>query len=442
MATTEHKQNGKNKVANSKPPDNLKIVYRKIDDLIFSEYNPRQMTAEQAKALTDSVRRFGLVDPIIVNKHPDRDNIVIGGHMRLRVAKELGITEVPTVEVSLPLDRERELNVRLNKNTGEFDWGMLSDLFEESDLLSWGFTEEELLEGFGIADEPASGLTDDDATPEVKEAICKPGDLWLLGGEHGHRLLCGDCTVKANVERLMAGEKADMVFTDPPYGHNNNNGDLIHNWEKALGRPQTKSSAARPIANDRPEEAARVYSAFLRLANDLLPPGGCCCCCCCGGGGPDPQFARWTMEMDAVIGFKMAVVWDKGGLGMGWHYRRNYEFVLVAEKRGGACHWYGGNDVPNVIRDIGKIIPTAQQHPTEKPVALSEFFIKLHSQAGEIVLDPFMGSGSTLIAADKLGRRAFGLELSPEYCNVILQRFADFTGKDPIREDGVKWSEL
>ena len=123
-------------------------------------------------------------------------------------------------------------------------------------------------------------------------------------------------------------------------------------------------------------------------------------------------------------------------MGMGWHYRRNYEFVLVAEKSGGKCHWYGGHDVPNVIRDIGKIIPTADQHPTEKPVALPAFFIPLHSKSREIVLDPFLGSGTTLIAAEQLGRRCYGLEIEPRYCDVIVKRWEQFTGRKATREKG------
>ena len=129
----------------------------------------------------------------------------------------------------------------------------------------------------------------------------------------------------------------DMVFTDPPYGHNNNNGDLIARWEAALGRGDYVAERDdRPIANDGPE-ANTLFRAALPQVRRLLSPGCCCCCCCCGGGGPDPQFARWSMWLDEAIGFKQMVVWDKGGLGMGWHYRRNYETVLVGMVPGAAC---------------------------------------------------------------------------------------------------------
>ena len=132
----------------------------------------------------------------------------------------------------------------------------------------------------------------------------------------------------------------------------------------------------------------------------------------------------------------MAVVWDKGGLGMGWHYRRNYEFILVAEKPGKKCHWYGGNDVANVIRDIGKIIPSAEQHPTEKPVELSGLFLRLHSLPGDIVWEPFCGSGSTMVACENLGRKCRGIEISPAYCSVILQRMKDAFGITGVKIEG------
>ena len=219
----------------------------------------------------------------------------------------------------------------------------------------------------------------------------------------------------------LEGGSADFIFTDPPYGHNNNNGDLAHRREAALGvlPPGAAAPEGRPIANDGPE-ANDLVRWFYGEANRLLSPG-CCCCCCCGGGGPDPQFARWSLWLDEAIGFKQMVVWDKGGLGMGWHYRRNYEVVLVAEKPGAACRWYGGNDTPNVVRFPG-IKPTAADHPTPKPVALAHFFIQLHSQPGDIVVDPFAGGGTTLRAAKDLGRRAIGVEIDERWAELAASR--------------------
>ena len=213
-----------------------------------------------------------------------------------------------------------------------------------------------------------------------------------------------------------------MVFMDPPYGHNNNNGDLAHRWEAALGLVKSvPQSAARPIANDGPEANDLVRWMFGE-ADRLLKPG-CCCCCCCGGGGPDPQFARWSLWMDEAIGFKQAVVWDKGGLGMGWHYRRNYEMILVAEKPGAAGKWYGGSAQANVIR-ISGIKPSADDHPTPKPVGLMGLFVRLHSEGTDLVLDPFMGAGTTLYAAKQQGRRAIGIEIEERYCEIAAERLS------------------
>jgi len=122
----------------------MEIIPRNVDDLIFAEYNPRQLTKEQHKTLTDSIRRFGLVDPIIVNKNKDRKDIIVGGHQRVIISKELGFEEIPTVELDLSVEREKELNVRLNKNTGEWDWDMLANSFDIGELTEWGFSEKEL----------------------------------------------------------------------------------------------------------------------------------------------------------------------------------------------------------------------------------------------------------------------------------------------------------
>jgi site-specific DNA-methyltransferase (adenine-specific) len=218
--------------------------------------------------------------------------------------------------------------------------------------------------------------------------------------------------------------KVDMIFTDPPYGHNNNNNDLIHNREKALGVSSIQQPG-RKIENDGPE-ANELAKWFFGQAARLLKPGCCCCCCCCGG-GPDPQFARWSLWIDEVLEFKQMVVWDKGPMGMGWHYRRSYETVLVAQKAGAACHWYAKtSNIENIIRPgqygISKIIPQKENHPTEKPVELGSFFIQLHSQEGETILDPFMGSGTTLRAAKDLGRKAIGIEICEAYCEIAALR--------------------
>jgi len=236
-------------------------------------------------------------------------------------------------------------------------------------------------------------------------------------------LYCGD---SRSIVPAIPDKACDMIFTDPPYGHNNNNnGDLISRWEAALGRKSyVPERDNRPIANDG-AEANELFKDLLTDFSRVLSPG-CCFCCCCGGGGPDPQFARWALWMDEVFDFKQMVVWDKGPMGMGWHYRRSYETILVGMRAGAACRWYDESKrVENVIRPshgISKIIPSKTQHPTEKPVSLAGHFIQLHSKPGDVVLDPFSGSGSTLDACEKYNRAWIGIELSEEYCAIAAER--------------------
>lgn len=235
----------------------------------------------------------------------------------------------------------------------------------------------------------------------------------------------GDC-----LDIMKDLEPVDFCFTDPPYGHNNNDGDMIQNWEKIFGGKKEKAEEKRAIANDG-KEAEDVFQKSLIEMHRLLRGGGCCCCCCCGGGGgPDPQFARWSLVMDKVMEFKHMVIWDKGPMGMGHHYRRSYETILVGMKKGAACKWYDETKrIENVIRPqegrVNKIIPGADQHPTEKPSWLPAHFIKLHSAPGDVVLDPFMGSGSTGVACVNLERKFIGIELDEQFFTMACKRIED-----------------
>ncbi len=245
-------------------------------------------------------------------------------------------------------------------------------------------------------------------------------ELWL-----------GDCR---DILPTLPDASIDFIFTDPPYGHNNNNGDLISRWEEALGKFTANPEACRPILNDGPEANDLVRFAFAQA--DRLLAGGCCCCCCCCGGGPDPQFARWSLWLDELLGFKHMVIWDKGPMGMGWHYRRSYETVLVGMKPGGPCRWFDETSrVENIIRPgmgIPKILPQADDHPTPKPPALAAHFIRLHTAPGHIVLDPFMGHGSTGVGALGLGRRFIGIELDPAHFDAACRRIEDAQRQDRL----------
>jgi DNA modification methylase len=225
----------------------------------------------------------------------------------------------------------------------------------------------------------------------------------------------------------IRAESVPMIFTDPPYGHNNNNnGDLIHRWEAALGR--SKPGKSRPIKGDDAEQSSKLVKHLFNEAARVLRRGSCCCCCG-GGGGPDPQFARWSLWMDEVLFFDQMVIWDKGPIGMGWRYRRSYETVLVGHRRGGKMRWFDrSHRVENIIRPgsgIKKIIPQKHDHPTLKPIELPAHFIRLHTSRGDMVLDPFMGSGTTGVAAIELGRKFIGIEKDPKYFAIAVKRIRD-----------------
>jgi site-specific DNA-methyltransferase (adenine-specific) len=223
----------------------------------------------------------------------------------------------------------------------------------------------------------------------------------------------------------------DFIFTDPPYGHNNNNGDMASRWEAIFEGKKDKyipDKDWRPIINDGIEANVLIQECFKEWSR-ILKPGSCCCCCCGGGGGPDPQFARWSLWMDEAFngGFKHMIIWDKGPMGMGHHYRRSYETILISQKKGAPCNWYADSkDIENIIRPgkygIKKIIPQSNQHPTEKPPELAKLFIYLHSKENDLIYDPFTGSGSTIQAAIEYKRNWIGSELSEEYFKMTEKR--------------------
>lgn len=236
------------------------------------------------------------------------------------------------------------------------------------------------------------------------------------------KLYHGDCF---EVMATLAPGSFSAAITDPPYGHNNNNnGDLIARREVALGHKEGAAKAApRPIANDG-KEATEIFEAFCKEAARLC----CCCCCCCCGGGPDPQFARWALILDKYFKFAQQVIWDKGKMGMGWHYRRSTECILVAyNKKLKKAPWYTtSRKIENIIRPgdygIKKIIPSASDHPTPKPVALFEHFIRLHTPEGGAILDPFAGAGTAGVAAMRTGRTAVLVELDERWCEMAAKR--------------------
>ena len=376
-----------------------------IEQLIFAEYNPRQLTKDQYQGLKDSITRFGLVDPVIVNKHKDRKNIIVGGHQRVKVAKDLGFKDVPCVEVSLTLDKERELNIRLNRNTGEWDWDSLANYFDVSDLLEWGFTDDDLQ---FKEPELVEGKIEDDEIPEVEEAITKPGDMWILGE---HRVLCGDATKKEDVDQLMNGQKADMVFTDPPYGVN-------YSSSKKARITGDQTQVAIPLSFKQSVEIATKKNARFYF---------------CGSDGNAPLYFSLY---DSFCNVKCKLlIWIKERFVMMHHnYHSQYEVIYFGwkGKGGGKEFWYGDrkqSDVWQFKRDNSK----DYLHPTQKPVILSETAMNYSCPLKGIVYEPFLGSGSTLIACEKTNRKCYGMEIDPHYCDVIVKRWEEYTGNKAER---------
>ncbi len=364
-----------------------------VSNLIFAEYNPRELTKDQHQDLKDSITRFGFVDPLIVNTHKERKNILVGGHQRLKIAKELGYKDVPCVEVDLTPDKEKELNVRLNKNTGQWDWDALANHFDVGELIDWGFNEDELQ--FNEPEE-INGLIEDDEVPEVEESITKKGDLWILGE---HRLLCGDATKKEDVERLMDGQKVDMVFTDPPYG-------IKHNGKGIKGK--TDGNDFGQILND--NDILVAVSVFNMCVENYF----------------DSTLIFWGANYycQSIPNGYGWLVWDKekeGNVFSG----AELAFVNKGVRLDVFRHlWHG------MIK--GSEQGQKRIHPTQKPIALAEWSFSNYGNP-KVVLDVFLGSGSTLIACEKTNRKCYGMEIDTNYCDVIVKRWEDYTGNKAER---------
>ena len=238
--------------------------------------------------------------------------------------------------------------------------------------------------------------------------------------EHaGITIYHGDCR---DVLPNLQPESVTLLWTDPPYGHSNNDGDL---QASRVGIKGARQREVITIQNDSQEQMREVVDAAFGAAVPLLRSDCCCCCCCCGGGGPSPTFAWVAERMDRDgLSFFHSVIWDKSGRGngLGWRFRRNHEMLMVAHKTRGRLAWAeDSRTVPNVLRDMPVI---DRLHPNEKPLSLVGLFVSLTTQAGDLVLDPFCGSGVTLEAAKIAGRRAIGIEIEERYCEIAAKRLS------------------
>jgi len=381
--------------------------------------NARTHSDDQVAQIAASIAEFGFTNPILAGS----DGIIVAGHGRLAAAQKLGLEIVPVVVLDhLSPTQRRALVIadnRIAENAGWDDAMLRIELealqLEGFDLDITGFDTDALAELIAGEEPDNEGQTDEDAVPEVGEIpISRPGDVWIMGQ---HRLLCGDSTVAESFDLLMQGEVADMVFTDPPYNVNYANSAK----DKMRGKD-------RAILNDNLGEG---FYDFLLAA--LTPTVALC------RGGI--YVAMSSSELDVLqAAFRAAggkwstfIIWAKNTFTLGRaDYQRQYEPILYGWPEGATRHWCGDRDQGDVW-NIKK--PQKNDlHPTMKPVELVERAIRNSSRPGNVVLDPFGGSGTTLIAAEKSGRVARLIELDPKYVDVIVRRWENFTGKQATRE--------
>jgi site-specific DNA-methyltransferase (adenine-specific) len=389
------------------------IKWEAVDKLIPYAKNARTHSDEQVAQIAGSIKEFGFNNPILV----DKDNSVIAGHGRLMAARKLGMDKVPVVELQHLTESQRKAYVladnRIALNSG-WDTSMLSlelqDLKDDIDLSLLGFDPDEL-DALLNPIEETEGLTDENAVPDVPdEPKTKLGDIYILGN---HRLMCGDSTSIDSVEKLMDGQLADQLVTDPPYNIAYEGG----------------SKKREQIKND--EMADAEFRQFLKdvyiAANAVMKAGA--------------VFYIWHADTEGYnfrgaardMGWKVrqTLIWNKDNSAFGRSdYHWKHEPCLYGWKEGAAHLWATDRKQTTVIEC--KRPSKSDLHPTMKPVELMEYQILNNTKGSDIVLDLFGGSGSTMIAAEKIGRKSCLMELDPKYCDVIVTRWEQFTGKKAV----------
>lgn len=405
-------------------PPELRIEHVAIEKLSLDPANPRVMPESEMESLTRSIQKFGLVDPLIARRS---DRLIIGGHQRLVAARRAGLTRVPVVFLDRLSDDEMHLlNIALNKISGRWDEQLLARLLSELekspdvDLSISGFSEDELsrylkkLEAQAKQDQPETFDLETEWEAAQSNADIRPGDLYQLGD---HRLMCGDASKAPLVASLLGDQKVTMAFTDPPYN-------------VALGDHggQQKGQRRRRIEND--ALAPEQWESFVRQWAGNLVPNVEGALYVCMSSKEWPLVARVLEESNAH--WSDTLIWAKDRFVIGRaDYQRQYEPIWYGWRDGARHHWCGGRDQGDVWN-----IPrpgASDLHPTMKPLQLVERAIKNSSTHGDSVLDLFLGSGTTLMAAERTGRICYGVELDPRYCQVIIRRWQSFTGRTAIK---------
>lgn len=387
----------------------MQIEKKKVIDLVPADYNPRKDLKpgdKEYEKLKRSIDEFGYVDPLIWNKRTSR---LVGGHQRLKVLKDMGIDEVDVVVVDMDEEKEKALNVALNKISGDWDKDKLMLLItdlqgEDFDVSLTGFDPEELDDLF--KDDMKDGVKDDnfDVDKELKKpTMTKPGDLWQLGE---HRLLCGDSTKEESYNLLMAGKQANLVITDPPYNVN---------YQGSAGK----------IKNDNMKDDAFyqfLLAAFTNMEKSMADDASIYVF------HADTEGLNFRKAFsDAGFYLSGTCIWVKQSLVLGRSpYQWRHEPILFGWKKKGKHCWYAGRK-ESTIWEFDKPKKN-KDHPTMKPILLLAYPIMNSSMTNSIVLDPFGGSGSTLIACEQTKRICRTIELDEKFCDVIVKRYIEQAG--------------
>ena len=385
----------------------------KISDLIPASYNPRKKLKpgdREYEKIKNSILEFGYVDPVIVNK----DLTVIGGHQRITVLKELGYEEIDCVVINIDKTKEKGLNVALNKITGEWNKELLVDLIKDlqnSDfnIAFTGFEPPEIEQLFNAVHDKEIKEDDFDVDAELNNpSVSKQGDLWLLGR---HRLVCGDSTLPETFDLLMDGHKANIVVTDPPYNVD---------YEGGVGKIKNDNMKDEEFYNF-------LFAAFVNMEQSMEADASIYVF------HADTEGLNFRRAFKAA-GFYLSgtCIWKKQSLVLGRSpYQWQHEPILFGWKKEGKHNWYSGRK-ETTIWEFDR--PSKNSlHPTMKPVALVAYPIQNSSMSNCIVLDPFGGSGSTLIACEQTDRICYTIELDEKYCDVIVKRYIEQAGNS----DGV-----
>lgn len=426
-------------------------MYVPVNLLKPSEYNPRVWSKEAMSQLRKSIERHGFLDPVLVNSAPGRENILIGGHFRLSIAKELGIKEVPAVFINVPdIEKEKEINIRLNKNLGEFDDNLLKS-FAEDFLIDIGFSSEELDEIFAIEETPEQfDLEKELRKLKIDSIAIKPGDVYDLNGS---RLMCGDSTNEADVLKLMDGQKADMCFTDPPYLLDYLHGKKKKSATEGFGYKRDRRYLGTDVL---PDNFTELWMA--NIAKVQKPDFSIIIF-------ENPKNLRtiWN-ELEKHWKYRNTITWhlpnrisgfaakykffnkqDIALVGTGGDVSLNmdpeddsllqneYENALFATS--GKPHWesyekgkkYCPTDFIEFKADDAKHSGQGIVFGT-KPLEILIPYIKVLTKRNDLIIEPFGGSGSTLIAATKMQRRCYVMEKSNIYAEVIKKRWEKATG--------------